>query len=134
MAGGILMTMHRMSQGGADRVAILLANGFVAAGIETDFVLLRDGGEGEAVLTAMLDPRVRVHIAGTPMRSRHLELVRGRGFIRDQAAAIQPAALLASIPPPRWRPSGQAARAALAACSLPGPSLITWPPPRASAR
>ena len=96
MAGGILMTMHRMSQGGADRVAILLANGFVEAGIETDFVLLRDGGEGEAVLTAMLDPRVRLHIAGTPMRSRHLELVRGRAFICRKVAEVQPAVVLAS--------------------------------------
>ena len=75
--GGVLMTMHRMSQGGADRVAVLIANGFQAAGMPVDFLLLRSGGEGEEALLRLIDPAVRVHTAGPPMGSRHLELVRG---------------------------------------------------------
>lgn len=35
------------------------------------------------------------------------------------------------MPPPTWRPPGHAARASRAARSLPGPSLITWPPVQA---
>ena len=92
----ILMTMHRMSQGGADKVAVLLANGFLAAGIDTDFLLLRAGGEGEEVLSSSLDPGVRLHIAGPPMGSRHLELLRGIRFIREVAASIRPDVVLAS--------------------------------------
>ena len=92
----ILMTMHRMSQGGADKVAVLLANGFQAAGIDTDFLLLRAGGEGEEVLSSSLDPGVRLHIAGPPMGSRHLELVRGVRFIREIAVSIRPDLVLAS--------------------------------------
>jgi glycosyltransferase involved in cell wall biosynthesis len=92
----MLMTMHRMSQGGADRVAVLLANGFHAAGIPTDFLLLRSGGEGEEALSQLFDRGVRIHTAGPPMGSRHLELVRGVKAIRDLAASIQPSVVLAS--------------------------------------
>ena len=94
--GGILITMHRMSQGGADRVAVLLANGFRAAGIPTDFLLLRRGGEGEETLLRLLDPSVRVHYAGAPMGSRHLELVRGVQAIRSTVASARPSLVLAS--------------------------------------
>ena len=94
--GGVLMTIHRLSQGGADRVAMLLANGFVAAGVPTAIAMLRSGGEGEQALLALLDPRVVVCTAGSPLGSRHLELVRGLGFIRRQIAAKRPALVLAS--------------------------------------
>jgi glycosyltransferase involved in cell wall biosynthesis len=94
--GGILMTMHRMSQGGADRVAVLLANGFHAAGIPTDLLLLRSGGEGEQALSELLDPGVRLHSAGPPMGSRHLELVRGARAIRALAASARSSLVLAS--------------------------------------
>jgi glycosyltransferase involved in cell wall biosynthesis len=90
------MTMHRMSQGGADRVAVLLANGFVAAGIPTEFAMLRDGGEGEAALRDLLYPGVSVRSAGPAMGSRHLELVRGSKFIRREIDSIKPALVLAS--------------------------------------
>ena len=93
---GILMTMHRMSQGGADRVAVLLANGFHAAGIPIDFLLLRSGGEGEEALSSLFHPGVRVHVAGAPMGSRHLELVRGIEAIRTLASAVEPSVVLAS--------------------------------------
>jgi hypothetical protein len=39
---GILMAMQSLSQGGADRVAVLLANGFARAGIPTRIALMRD--------------------------------------------------------------------------------------------
>ncbi len=94
--GGILMTMHRMSQGGADRVAVLLANGFHAAGIPIDFLLLRSGGEGEQTLTDLLDPGVRLHSAGAPLGSRHLELIRGASAIRSLAASVRPSLVLAT--------------------------------------
>lgn len=85
-----------MSQGGADRVAVLLANGFEEAGICTHLLLLRSGGEGETVLTQMLNQGVRVHFAGKPMGSRHLELVRGIAAIRGLIASARPSLVLAS--------------------------------------
>ena len=94
--GGILMTMHRLSQGGADRVAGLLANGFLAAGIPVDFLLLRSGGEGEEALSRIFDPGVRIHTAGPPLGSRHLELVRGVKAIQTLAASVQPSLVLAT--------------------------------------
>ena len=93
---GILMTMHRFSQGGADRVGVLLANGFVRAGIPTRIALLRDGGEGDQTLRALADPRVAIVSAGRALRSRHLELVRGVGFLRREIADTRPALVLAS--------------------------------------
>jgi glycosyltransferase involved in cell wall biosynthesis len=85
-----------LSQGGADRVGILLANGFVRAGIPTRLLLLRDQGEAEQELLDLLDPAVSVGTAGGPIGSRHLELVRGLRFIRREIAACQPALVLAS--------------------------------------
>ena len=50
LAGGVLLTIHRLSQGGADRVAMLRANGFAAAGLPTAVAVLRGGGEGERAM------------------------------------------------------------------------------------
>ena len=95
-SGGILMTMHRLSQGGADRVAIMLANGFVRAGIPTRFVLLRDQGEAERELRDLLDPGVAIVSAGRAIGSRHLELVRGLRFIQSEIASCRPDLVLAT--------------------------------------
>jgi glycosyltransferase involved in cell wall biosynthesis len=96
LAGGILMTMHRLSQGGADRVGVLLANGFAKAGIPTGLAILRDAGEGEHALLDMLSPGVSLVSAGPPTGSRHLELIRGLGFIQGQVASAKPSVVLAS--------------------------------------
>lgn len=77
-------------------MAVLLANGFHAAGIPTDFLLLRSGGEGEQTLSKLLNPGVRLHTAGPPMGSRHLELIRGSHVIRGLAGAVRPGLVLAS--------------------------------------
>lgn len=90
------MTMHRLSQGGADRVAILLANGFVRAGIPTRLALLRDGGEAEQSLRGLAHPDLTIVCAGQATGSRHLELVRGLQFIRHQIAETQPTVVMAS--------------------------------------
>ena len=96
LEAGVLITIHRLSYGGADRVTMLLANGFVAAGIPTAILVLRTAGEGELILLDMLDPAVVVIHAGLPMGSRHLELLRGVRFIRRQVALARPAVVLAS--------------------------------------
>lgn len=96
LAGGVLLTIHRLSQGGADRVAMLLANGFAAAGLPTAVAVLRGGGEGERAMLDLLDDAVTVVTAGAAMGSRHLELVRGLGFIRRLSAVARPAVVMAS--------------------------------------
>ena len=96
LSGGILITIHRLSHGGADRVAMHLANGFARAGFPVGIAVLRDGGEGEEALLALLDPNVRVGHAGRPMGSRHLELIRGRKYLRSLADTSIPALVLAS--------------------------------------
>jgi glycosyltransferase involved in cell wall biosynthesis len=96
LQGGILMTMHRLSQGGADRVAVLLANGFIDAGIPTGILLLRSQGEAERALLDLLHPDVWVGSAGQPIGSRHLELVRGLPSIQRHIALLQPSVVLAS--------------------------------------
>ena len=103
---GVLMVMHSLSQGGADRVAVLLANGFVRAGIPIRIVLMRDIAEGESELRAMLDPTVSVVSAGhamglrlsrnaPPLGHRHLERVRGVRFVRRQVDDLRPAIVFA---------------------------------------
>jgi glycosyltransferase involved in cell wall biosynthesis len=100
------MVMQSLSQGGADRVAVLLANGFARAGIPTRIALMRDLAEGQAELSAMLDPAVqiigagpalglRLSRAGPPLGHRHLERARGVRFLRRQIVAFLPAAVLA---------------------------------------
>lgn len=96
LEGGILLTIHRLSQGGADRVAMLLANGYAAAGIPTGIAVLRAGGEAQDLLQAMLRPDVALYCAGPPIGSRHLELVRGLRHIERIVAATRPAVVLAS--------------------------------------
>ena len=96
LAGGVLLTIHRLSQGGADRVAVLLANGFAAAGLPTGIAVLREGGEAEELLLGLLRPDVAVFSAGAPMGQRHFELVRGARHIGRVVAATRPAVVLAS--------------------------------------
>ena len=94
--GGILMTMHGLSQGGGDRVAVILANGFAAAGIPTHLSLLRNSSTADKELGTMLRSAVSVASAGPPLGSRLRELQRGAGFIRREIAAHRPAAVFAS--------------------------------------
>jgi glycosyltransferase involved in cell wall biosynthesis len=94
--GGILMTMHGLSQGGGDRVAVILANGFAAAGIPTHLALLRDSSTADEELGRLLHPGVSISSAGTPLGSRLRELRRGARFIRTEIAAHRPAVVLAS--------------------------------------
>jgi glycosyltransferase involved in cell wall biosynthesis len=94
--GGILMTMHGLSQGGGDRVAVILANGFAAAGVPTHLSLLRDSSTADKELGKMLHPGVSISSAGPPLGSRLRELRRGAGFIRREIAAHRPAVVFAS--------------------------------------
>jgi glycosyltransferase involved in cell wall biosynthesis len=96
LAGGILLTIHRLSHGGADRVAIHLANGFARAGLPVGLATLRSGGEGEAILRGLLDNRVLFANAGRPMGLRHLELARGFHYIRGIVEHAEPAVVLAT--------------------------------------
>ena len=96
LPGGVLITIHRLSFGGADRVAIHLANGIAAAGIPVGLAILRSDGEAESLFLKMLRSDVRLWIAGPPMGSRHLELVRGLSFIRRIVAKTRPSVVLAS--------------------------------------
>ena len=96
LVGGVLITIHRLSQGGADRVMVLLANGFSKAGIPTAVVVLRSGGEAEIELLNMLHPDIAVSHAGRPMGLRHLELIRGARYISRQIERAKPQVLFAS--------------------------------------
>lgn len=91
-----MLTIHRLSHGGADRVAVHLANGFADAGFRVGIAVLRDGGEGERPLLELLDKNVLVGHAGRPTGSRHLELIRGWRYLRNLAATARPAVVLAS--------------------------------------
>ncbi|HEV2595455.1 MAG TPA: glycosyltransferase [Sphingomicrobium sp.] len=101
--GGVLMIMNSMSQGGGDRVAVLLANGFAGKGIPTRIVLMRECGEPE--IRALIDPAVSVVSGGKPLglqlpgRSqplghRHLERFRGIRLVRSEIDAARPAVVL----------------------------------------
>jgi len=103
LSRGILLIMNELSQGGGDRVAVVLANGFARAGIPTRILLLRDARQPE--LEAVLDERVSVISAGNalglrlsarrePLGHRHLERVRGIRLIRRQIDAFAPAVVL----------------------------------------
>lgn len=96
LEGGILITIHRLSYGGADRVAIHLANGFAQAGIPVGFAILRSGGEAESTLLGLLRDDVSCWTAGAPTGSRHLELLRGLGFIHRLVSQARPSLVLAS--------------------------------------
>lgn len=92
----ILITIHRFSLGGADRVAMMVARALAAAGMDVRLAVLRDGGEGENVLLPLLGPDVEVRRAGAALGSRHLELLRGLFFLGRETAAWRPHVVLAS--------------------------------------
>lgn len=75
--GPIAITIHRLGQGGTDRVAVLLANGFAAKGFSTDLIVFARGGRGEAVLTELIDPAVRVLFLSSRSGSRLADHRRG---------------------------------------------------------
>jgi len=94
------MIMNSLSQGGGDRVAVLLANGLADANIPVRIVLLRDAGQPE--VRKLLDDKVSLVSGGPPMGiklskngqplgHRHLERLRGIGFIRRQIDEFRPA-------------------------------------------
>lgn len=94
--GGILMTMHGLSQGGGDRVAVILANGFAATGIPTHLSLLRNSSTADKELGTLLHPDVSISSAGPPLGSRLSELQRGAGFLRREILAHRPAVAFAT--------------------------------------
>ncbi|MFZ2996679.1 glycosyltransferase [Sphingobium sp.] len=91
-----LLTMHKFGQGGADRVALLLASGFARAGNDVTIVRMQSGGEGEAALTPLCDPAIEIASAGAPMGSRKLELARGLALIVRRIRAARPHVVLAT--------------------------------------
>ncbi|MFL6720386.1 MAG: glycosyltransferase [Sphingomonas sp.] len=103
----MLLTMHSLSQGGGDRVGVLLANGFASAGIPTRLALMREAGEGQAALRSLLHPDVTIAMGGPPMGLRlskggaplghqHLERLRGLKLIRGEIDSFRPAVVLAA--------------------------------------
>ena len=94
------MIMNSLSQGGGDRVAVLVANGLASAGIPMRILLLRDVVQPE--VKALLHPGVslvsggapmglRLSKYGQPLGHRHLERMRGIRLIRRQIDEFQPA-------------------------------------------
>lgn len=99
-AGGIVMTMHSLSQRGGERVGILLANGFAQAGIPVRIVFIRDSGEAESELRPMLHEKVSVSSAGPPLRmpaGKYFERARALPFVRRQVRSFRPALVLSTI-------------------------------------
>ena len=99
-AGGILMTMQSLSQRGGERVGILLANGFAAADIPVRIALLRDCGDAENELLALLHEDVFIASAGPPSRGparKYLDRLRAVPFIRRQIRSFAPAVVLGTV-------------------------------------
>ena len=101
--GGVLLIMNSLSQGGGDRVAVLLANGLACAGVPVRIVLLRNSGQPE--VKKLLHDKVslvsggppmglRLSKNGQPLGHRHLERLRGIGFLRRQIDEFKPALVL----------------------------------------
>lgn len=59
-SGAVALFIQDLQLGGAERVVVNLANGFVAAGLPVHVVVVRSGG----ALAASLDPRVPVSVLG----------------------------------------------------------------------
>lgn len=101
--GGVLMILNSLGRGGGDRVAVLLANGFVRAGIPTRIVLVRDVTHPE--VKTLLHPKVslvsggppmglKLSAKGEPLGHRHLERIRGVRLVRRQIDMFNPAVVL----------------------------------------
>ena len=99
----MLIIMNSLSQGGGDRVAVLLADGFAANGIPTRIALMRDSGQPE--IRELLHPDVNVISGGAPMGlklsrkgpplgHRHLERLRGIRLVRRAIDRSRPAVVL----------------------------------------
>lgn len=72
----ILLTTHMLGCGGTDRVCVHVANGFAAAGFDTEIVIFCSGGSAEKSLLPLVLDTVRVTTLGTRTGSRGRDLLR----------------------------------------------------------
>lgn len=91
-----LLTMHKLGQGGADRVAVLLANGFARRGHDVAIQRMATGGEGEAALMDLCDGAVGLLRSDAPTGSRKWELARGLPVIVRHIRGARPHVVLAT--------------------------------------
>lgn len=72
----IVLTMHMLSYGGTDRVAVHLANGFAQIGHSVTLLLFCRDGEAHEPLSQLLKPDVRIVWLGERGGSRTRDLLR----------------------------------------------------------
>ena len=72
----ISLLHYRLDNGGIDRVACFLADGFAQAGYEVDLVVFCDNGSGEDVLLPLLSNKVNLCYLGSSRGARTKDLVR----------------------------------------------------------
>ncbi len=88
----IAVFLYEPGDGGLDRVAILLANGFAARGLVTELWLTRAGG----VNSHLIDPTVFVRMIPAPDIKRGLALAMQIPALRRTVRAIKPRILLSA--------------------------------------
>jgi glycosyltransferase involved in cell wall biosynthesis len=92
---GIALLVHALGQGGTDRVAVLLANGF-ARFLPTTLVAVAEGGDAADALAAQIEPDVkRVVLKGKAGR-RSVDLARTLRAWRRWLSTNRPEVVLAT--------------------------------------
>ncbi|MEH6758504.1 MAG: glycosyltransferase [Parasphingorhabdus sp.] len=72
----ILLTLHMLAQGGTDRVACILASGFVRAGYDTTMLVFCNNGEAQEALSTLIDTDVKLVFLSHYSISRPIDLIR----------------------------------------------------------
>lgn len=72
----VTFILHEFDRGGSGRVAVYLARGFVDRGMDVELVVLRQGGEVEALLVELAGASVPIRFLGKKRLSRALDLIR----------------------------------------------------------
>jgi len=91
----VSLILHKFSRGGSDRVAAYLANGFAAAGMDVEMVVLCRGGEVEALLTDRVDD-IPVTYLGRASASRGWDLIRTFPRLVSHLKASRPDAAIST--------------------------------------
>ena len=94
--------LHKFSRGGSDRVAAYLARGFADRGMDVDLVVITQGGEVEAALTALVGTVIPIRYLGRFGGPRPLDLVRGLPGLARHLRARSPDTVISTANNTAW--------------------------------
>ena len=98
----IVITIHRLTQGGIDRVACILASGFARAGYRVTLMIFSEGGDAVGPMRALIDDDVTIVLLSKKARRRAVDLWSNLQNCASALHRLQPDFILSSANNMNW--------------------------------